>query len=402
MYKRLRRNFIIVTMAAVFFVIAVMIVAINIFNYREVATYGDRLLDVVVNNREFFDRPNMEDAPPEFDEGFFNRPKTPEMAYETRFFVVNYYNDEVTVDISKIGSVDDNEAKEYAEKALDKDKSRGTIDNFRFRVTRFNDGRVVVAFVDCSKQVATANNFLTISIIVSCVSVLIVGIIVFFVSKKVISPIVKSYERQKQFITDASHELKTPLTIISANNELVEMEYGENQSTHAINKQVVRMNSLVKNMSMLSKIDEASRIEKSEFSLTDTLLDIIDAFRPSTSKNIELDISDNVNINADENLIRQMISILLDNARKYSLTKIKTELSKGAKALLVIRNDASNLNDIELKKVFDRFYRDSMSRASETEGSGIGLSIAKEIVNLHGGEITALSENNEFVIKVTL
>lgn len=389
-------------MAAVFFVIAVMIVAINIFNYREVATYGDRLLDVVVNNREFFDRPNMEDAPPEFDDGFFNRPKTPEMAYETRFFVVNYYNDEVTVDISKIGSVDDNEAKEYAEKALDKDKSRGTIDNFRFRVTRFNDGRVVVAFVDCSKQVATANNFLTISIIVSCVSVLIVGIIVFFVSKKVISPIVKSYERQKQFITDASHELKTPLTIISANNELVEMEYGENQSTHAINKQVVRMNSLVKNMSMLSKIDESSRIEKSEFSLTDTLLDIIDAFRPSTSKNIELDISDNVNINADENLIRQMISILLDNARKYSLTKIKIELSKGAKALLVIRNDASNLNDIELKKVFDRFYRDSMSRASETEGSGIGLSIAKEIVNLHGGEITALSEDNEFVIKVTL
>ena len=99
-------------MAAVFFVIAVMIVAINIFNYREVATYGDRLLDVVVNNREFFDRPNMEDAPPEFDDGFFNRPKTPEMAYETRFFVVNYYNDEVTVDISKIGSVDDGEKDE--------------------------------------------------------------------------------------------------------------------------------------------------------------------------------------------------------------------------------------------------------------------------------------------------
>ena len=405
MYKRLRRNFILVTMLAVILVISIMIVSINIFNYQEVKNYGDRLTIMVIDDRSFFDQPASEAIPPmdEEERAFFDRPeRNKETAFETRFFVVRFNGDEVNVDNSRIAFVSSDEALLYAKKALDSGKERGTIDNYRFLV-KDNNGAVSVAFVDCTKQIYTASNFLKISILVSALSILVVFVLVYFVSGKVVAPISKSYERQKQFITDASHELKTPLTIISANNELVEMEYGANSSTEAITKQVGRMNTLVKNMSLLSKIEEDARFEKKDFSLSDALVDTIDGFMASlNNKEVETDIDNDININADENLIRQVLAILLDNARKYSLSKINISLKKTNKVYLTIKNDSENIDDIDFNKVFERFYRSSASRASSASGSGIGLAIAKEIVKLHNCEISASGEDNNFIIKVIL
>ena len=407
MYKKLRRNFILLTMSAVILVISIIMVAINIFNFNEVKKYSDGLLDTIVYDRDFFEREKEDNPPPmEPQEGGFFDPtfrRSMETPFETRYFTVDFGGDHQFINLDHIASVDIDTAVEYAEEAINSGKKIGYIDNFRYKVVEKDGGGVKVAFVDCSRQIISAESFLKISIVVSLAAILVVFIGIFFISKRVVAPIVKSYERQKQFITDASHELKTPLTIISANNELVEMEYGENQSTRAINKQVVRMNSLVKNMSMLSKIDEASRLEKKEFSLTDALVDNIEAFKPSIEgKDLELDIKDDVKVFSDENLIRQMIAILLDNARKYSLTRIKIELQKTQKACLVITNDCSNISEVDLKKVFDRFYRDSAARALKEDGSGIGLAIAKEIVTLHGGEIVAQNDNGDFLIKVIL
>ena len=407
MYKKLRRNFILLTMSAVILVISIIMVAINIFNFNEVKKYSDGLLDTIVYDRAFFEREKDDNPPPmEPQEGGIFNPafrRSMETPFETRYFTVYYGSDTRNINLDHIASVDYEKATEYFEAALKSGKENGYIDNFRYKVVEKNDDDVMVAFVDCSRQIMSAESFLKISIVVSLAAIGVVFIGVFFISKRVVAPIVKSYERQKQFITDASHELKTPLTIISANNELVEMEYGENQSTKAINKQVIRMNSLVKNMSMLSKIDETSRLEKKEFSLTDALIDNIEAFKPSIEgKDLELDIKDDVKVYADENLVRQMIAILLDNARKYSLTRIKIELTKAQKASLVITNDCSNISEVDLKKVFDRFYRDSTARAQKEDGSGIGLAIAKEIVTLHNGEILALNDNGDFLIKVIL
>ena len=394
-------------MSAVILVISIIMVAINIFNFNEVKKYSDGLLDTIVYDRAFFEREKDDNPPPmEPQEGGIFNPafrRSMETPFETRYFTVYYGSDTRNINLDHIASVDCEKATEYFEAALKSGKENGYIDNFRYKVVEKNDDDVMVAFVDCSRQIMSAESFLKISIVVSLAAIGVVFIGVFFISKRVVAPIVKSYERQKQFITDASHELKTPLTIISANNELVEMEYGENQSTKAINKQVIRMNSLVKNMSMLSKIDETSRLEKKEFSLTDALIDNIEAFKPSIEgKDLELDIKDDVKVYADENLVRQMIAILLDNARKYSLTRIKIELTKAQKASLVITNDCSNISEVDLKKVFDRFYRDSTARAQKEDGSGIGLAIAKEIVTLHNGEILALNDNGDFLIKVIL
>lgn len=394
-------------MSAVILVISIIMVAINIFNFNEVKKYSDGLLDTIVYDRAFFEREKDDNPPPmEPQEGGIFNPafrRSMETPFETRYFTVYYGSDTRNINLDHIASVDYEKATEYFEAALKSGKENGYIDNFRYKVVEKNDDDVMVAFVDCSRQIMSAESFLKISIVVSLAAIGVVFIGVFFISKRVVAPIVKSYERQKQFITDASHELKTPLTIISANNELVEMEYGENQSTKAINKQVIRMNSLVKNMSMLSKIDETSRLEKKEFSLTDALIDNIEAFKPSIEgKDLELDIKDDVKVYADENLVRQMIAILLDNARKYSLTRIKIELTKAQKASLVITNDCSNISEVDLKKVFDRFYRDSTARAQKEDGSGIGLAIAKEIVTLHNGEILALNDNGDFLIKVIL
>ena len=235
-----------------------------------------------------------------------------------------------------------------------------------------------------------------------------VFILLVIFSKPLVLPIAKSYERQKRFITDASHELKTPLTIISANNELIEMENGESESTRAIEKQVNRLTTLVKNLISLSKIDESERLNSAKnFSLSDALIDVCENFKVAfrnSNKYFTYDVEEGIDYFGDENLIRQLINILLDNANKYSLTKVNVNLEKvGNKINIVVTNDSKEVEERNLKEYFERFYRSQMSRSSDVEGSGIGLSLAKEIVTLHKGEISAYGiDTNTFQIKIEL
>lgn len=396
MIKKLRNRFILIATLAVAIVIGIMLTVINIVNYSRVSEDADHLLKILATNDGSFGQGKFD---PRKDFG-------PETPYETRYFTVKYYsNGTISTNIESIYAVGDiDSAIELASLALKKEKNNGYIGEYRYLVT-YDTNKTLVIFVDCTKLLDTANDFLRISIAVSLIAIFLVFVLVLLFSKKAITPIAKSYEKQKRFITDAGHELKTPLTIISANNELIEMENGENEYTIAISKQINRMNSMVKNLSTLARLDETDRLTLlKEFSLTDTIFDVYNNFKTVLESKyiVNLDIEEDIFFIGDENLIRQLITIIFDNCNKYSLTKIDIKVEKLNKINIIVKNDAIGIENQDLKQVFERFYRSVEARGANIEGSGIGLSVAKDIVDLHKGQIEASSDNDMFQIKIIL
>ena len=227
-------------------------------------------------------------------------------------------------------------------------------------------------------------------------------------ANRIVRPIAESYEKQKRFITDAGHEIKTPLTVIAANVDLLEADIGENECLSDIREETARLSSLTGDLVSLSRMEEAEgAILKTDFPISDLITEETNTFRaPITAqkKNFSVQVSPNLTMNGSPGAIRQLISILLDNALKYSpegggialsLTASKKEL------FLTVSNTTKEvMREEELPRLFDRFYRTDTSRNSETGGHGIGLSIARAITDAHGGRISA-SVKNEYEFTVT-
>lgn len=404
MLKKLRIRMTIICMSILFVIFVGTTFAINALNYKQVNMYADNVLEILsINGGRFGDsfRPDKEP-------GF-----SPEVKYETRFFSVNFDPDGSVkmVNVKNIASVTREEAIEMASAVLDyEDDERGYLDTFRYLVNK-NPFETQIIFVDCARQIGIARIFVNISIIVMLATLVGLGFLVWFLTLKAVKPIALSYEKQKKFITDAGHELRTPLTIISANAEILELESGENECTDVIKKQVRRMTEMTKNLVKLSKIDEKENIkDKVDFNLSGILKDVLSNFNKyieTENKEISTDIEDDIIINGNISLIRNLFHILLDNAVKYSITNIYIKLQKQKnKIIFEIKNDSLYIDNDDLNNVFDRFYRSAEVRASNIEGSGIGLSIAKEIILLHKGDIKASSietnGKNYFLIKIIL
>jgi signal transduction histidine kinase len=264
------------------------------------------------------------------------------------------------------------------------------------------DDESMIIFLDCRQDLENFKTFALTSVAVSLLGLLAVFILVMIFSKIVFRPVEKNYEKQKQFITDASHEIKTPLTIIDANTEVLEMESGENQWTKSTRNQIKRLSSLTYQLVTLSKLDEETgRMLKSEFSMSDVVADSIEPFQAlarTENKKLNISIDENINYVGEEGAIRQLVSILMDNAIKYSAKEGDIRLSlkrKGKKIYLEIWNQAENIPVGNMDILFERFYRMDASRNSETGGSGIGLALAKSIVTSHRGKITAFSDDGK-------
>lgn len=236
----------------------------------------------------------------------------------------------------------------------------------------------------------------------SVIGFITVLILVIIFSKIVLRPVAQSYEKQRQFITDAGHELKTPLTIIDANTEVIEMENGESQWTKSIRNQVERLTSMVGQFITLSKMEEKNEnFHKTDISLNIILNESLEPFDAVfLSKNIKINTfsEKDIHISGDEKLLRQLFEILIDNAAKYASENSTFSISmkrKSRKNMLTFENESDTISEGNLDILFDRFYRTDASRNSATGGSGIGLSVAKSIVTLHGGTIHAKSDDGK-------
>ena len=281
---------------------------------------------------------------------------------------------------------------------------------FRKRLKSFvkegeTSSNILYVFLDCERELDSFWNTIFASIFISVISYIIIFYMVCHFSKKILKPVAESYEKQKRFITDASHEIKTPLTIIDANTEIIEMTMGENDWTISTKKQIKRLTDLTEKLVFLSRMDEENtRLEMEEFSLSEALLDTIHPFSSvakAKGKTLTYDIISDINYYGDEKNIRQLISILLDNALKYSNEngEISIKLyTLGKNKIITVWNSVENISSGKHDELFDRFYRLDESRNSQTGGFGIGLSVAYAIVKAHKGTIKAKSDDEKSIL----
>ena len=411
MINKLKRKFLIIGTVFMFILMAALVLIMNVVNYREVCSDADSVLDVLVQpNLPFF-------ADKELDEksdrllDFIPRGMSPEVPYESRFFVVRVSSDGDVLqsDLSRIISVDEESAKEYINKALDSGGERGFIGSFRYAKISDDNGTRIL-FLDCGRKLDSFTSFLWISVIVGLGGCIVVFIAFTLTAGKIVAPIAESYEKQKRFISDAGHEIKTPLTIINANVDLLESEVEKEELTD-IRAQTKRLTELTNNLVMLSKMEEAEHtLTKIEFPLSDLVSETAGSFRALASSHAleyTVSVQPGITANGAPDTIRQLVSVLLDNAVKYSPENGSIALSltanRKAASLSICNSTSEKIEEKDLQHIFDRFYRTDASRNSGRGGHGIGLSIAKAITEAHGGNIGAATKTGfDFCVTVNL
>lgn len=411
MIKKLRWKFIAVAMISIIVVLMAIIGTITLINYNKAVDNIDKVLTVLVDNDGKFNGldfgdDNLENTDGNNNKDNLNPPKdygefTKETPYWTRFFSVKFTNSnpDPAVDTSMIASVSKEEAIDMAKKTIDSNSMIGFYGAYRYKVKIADDFKLVV-FVDCTKEMRSIRYFVFTGTWISLVGIIAVFIIVFIFSKIVFNPVKRTYDKQKRFVTNAAHELKTPLTIISANNELIDAQYNSLDETQAIDKQVKKLTIMINNLTLLSKLDEEDKNVdlKEKVDLTKLSNDLIGSFKVIfESRNIKFNffVDDNCYIKGNTNLISQLLSLLIDNANKYALTYIDFEVRIVGKGVELKTSNDADIDEKNPNLLLERFYRNDKARG-KIEGSGIGLSVVNEIVKLHKGTIKLNASNNEY------
>lgn len=343
-----------------------------------------------------------------------------------RAYIMVQFNDKNDIDrisYQYFEDVNEDEITAAVEKIIADDGDRGKLEigNYKLRYMKKDNPKVMsgggrLLFLDRTLEVSTINRMLFIFIIIGGVGVILIFGISVILANWTIKPVDKAWQQQKQFVADASHELKTPLTVISANTDVIlsnENDIVKNQTKWLsyIKEETKRMTKLVNSMLYIAKYDSNEmKFIANPFNLSGILSSISLQFEALVFENgkiLETDIQENINLKGDEDKIKQLINILLDNALKYSTENgiINISLSKDMKTgkiSIVVSNSSDFISEDKIGKLFDRFYRLDDSRNRKTGGSGLGLNIAKSIVETHGATINAIHENGvtSFVVSI--
>ena len=406
MIRKLRIKFIAISMISTIIVLFMILGSINLLNYREMSHNADTILDFLKENDG------------ELPENLYKKSQhkktngiSPETSFESRYFSVFLSNNRqiCEADTDNISAIDEETAIKYAQKINRSNKNCGSISKYRYMKENTSNG-VKIYFLDCTKSMMSFQTFLVTSFFVSIFGVSAVFILVVLLSKRAIEPVAESYEKQKRFITDAGHEIKTPLTIIDADTSILEMEYGENEWLNDIQVQTKRLAGLTNDLIYLSRMEEKqTKTTMIEFPFSEVISEEAQSFQGLAKvkgKDFVVDIEPMLSFKGDEKTIRQLISILLDNAVKYCTEQGQIRLTaahKGKNIILSVYNTSQPLTKENIDHLFDRFYRTDESRNSQTGGYGIGLSVAKAVVEAHHGKIVASSEDgNSLLITVIL
>ena len=397
MIQKLRRDLLTAAMVSLGVVFTVIVLAANLFNYRSMTAETDALLTMLAENGGAFpswESQAMRDL----------LAQSPEVLFTCRYFAVSM-EDENTVTsayMEKISAVDEADAVEYAKAVWSRE--RGFYRHFRFLRSR-TGGEALFVFMDCEKDLAAFYAFLKTSVLIAVLGLLSVFVLLIILSGRIVKPVSESYEKQKRFITDAGHEIKTPLAVISADTDVLDMEYGQNEWLRDIQLQITRLTALTNDLIYLSKMEEAQgHLQLADFSLSELADELVQSFQALTrtrGKSFDSAIQPDIIFHGDERAISQMISNLLENALKYSDQRglISLELKKRGRLIcLDVFNTTSVITEEDLKNLFERFYRADPSRNSQTGGHGIGLSIVKAVVTAHRGEIRASSPNGRSLL----
>ena len=394
-------------------VLLVILGGVNAMSYRKIVQDAGHILELLSENRGAFPKA----LPPDGETGKPDRPLppgnglSPEAPFESRFFSVLLDGEGQVLqsDTGQIAAVDDQSAGEMAQAVWETGHTGGFWEDYRY-VRVAENGGVRFIFLDCGRSLSNFRTTLLASVLVALSGLLAVFLLLLVLSRRIVRPVAESYEKQRRFITDAGHELKTPLTIIGADLDLVEPELEGNEWLQDIRCQVRRLAGLTQDLIYLSRMEEETPpIQPIEFPLSDLTEEMAQSFQglaKAQGKGLVLSIQPMLSYTGDENAIRQLLSILLDNALKYTPDDGEVEIAlkkEGRMIRLSVSNTIDRPMEREmLDRLFDRFYRGDQSRSSQTGGYGLGLSIAKGIVLAHRGKIRAESSGASLSVIVSL
>ncbi len=436
MLKQLQRKFVILTTAISVIVLIIIAVSVNIANYFSMINHADDVLSLIINGElprhETSDvsevsgsdnissndqnNDNLNDitsqstdisnansgvAPPPHRNDF-----SKEIAFTTRYFVVrsNAQGAYDYVNTKNISYISPEDAVNFAILVAESGNTSGTLDDFKYAKVE-NPVGYSYYFLDIEEDIISFERYVYFSALITLGASCVIFALSFIFSKKAVAPIAQSYERQKTFITDVSHEFKTPLAIIKADSEVIELESGESEWTSSINSQVQRLNSLVENLVSLTKLDEQqNKFIKTQLNLSELANNTINEFSATLQSHnltFNTNIKKDIFVKGDEKSLSNLLGILIENAVKYAPKNSDVSASvyeKSGKKIFEIKNDCEDFKPGKHKQLFDRFYRNDKARNSDSKGFGIGLSIAKSICDMHGAKITAESKTGSEII----
>jgi len=408
MIRKLKIKFVAISSAAMLLVLLIVLGIVNGFSYYNTKVEIFSVMSRISENGGFL--PDELEYRSIIGEAIL----TDEAMYSLRFFsvITDSSGLVVSVDRGHVATISETEAKTLLQKAMRRGSQEGFFNDedstYAYQKTEISGGLSLCVIMDCTRQLHTVRMFALASIYIGIASMLLLLLILSFFAKKAVAPLARNIESQKMFITNASHELKTPLAIISANTEVLEMTEGKNEWTESTLEQVKRMTELISHLITLSKLQEKDEVVLTEVSISEVTEKVSDEFRILAEKNglsYETEIAKNRIVKADEGGLRELVSILIDNAVKYcsEAGTVRVVLEpKGHSTVLHVSNTYPEQEGMDYSRFFERFYRADESHNSEKKGFGIGLSMAKHFTDMFRGKISVNYRNGMITFTVVL
>lgn len=399
MIKKLRYQFVLVTMACISFLFILILSVINISMTLSSRNQGYALLYRISQQPDIPDKNDFKDVPREMHNN-----ETIGKFDAFRIFSVTYDSSKNVSEImfNESSDLTQETILELSTKVMEDQKDRGVISKYLY-VLKKDTESTHIFFLDYSMEKNMSLRLFWTCLYIGLIGILFIFVLVIFLSRFMVKPVETAFDKQKQFIADASHELKTPLTIITTNAEVLSSDIGDNKWLNHILSQTTRMNTLIKNLLELAKLDSyIQSVDFAEFDMGKAVQNTALSFESMAyeyGKKYEINMDENIRMTGNENNIRQLTTILLDNAFKYSNEKgsVFIELHQhGDKKILTIENTGKGIPKEDQQRIFERFYRSDSSRSRESGGYGLGLAIAASIAEVHKGHICVKSDGQTY------
>ena len=389
MIQKLTKRIFFLTIISLSIVVVGIIVLFGVLNYKNTINTAKLMMDRV-EKKDFRKNPNDENP-------------------IQRISIDGLYYVQIEDGKVKENSSENAQIEDYALKISKGKKADGIIENYVYQVRRGKGNVIDITFMENEEAISNAKKVVIISIIAVIISVIIIYIIAKKVAEFIVKPVKQTFEKQKQFISDASHELKTPLAVVEANADVLENEIGANKWLKYIQNEVQSMDKLVNELLLLAKIENVDiNQERNFFDLskeTEIIVSMFESMAYEKEVILSTEIKENIMLNGSKEDMEHILSTLLDNAIKHTEkgNKVIASLNSEKNTIIIqVKNQGEEIPKEEIKNIFERFYRIDKSRNRKEKRYGLGLAIAKGTVEKYAGHISILYKDGFTIFKVEI